>query len=242
VSIGPVYAPALVAFIGFGVGASVGWIPLGPREPYYPPYQHSDAYVRNLNARTMTNVANLGSSGGAPVTQLANYRGATVVPASARAASQPIASHAQPVTPQDLAAARALPGAPVRPMAVTAAARPAPGPAVQPHPPGVVPLRPPVLAHPAPGPAIAPRPAATPGAPAALPPLRAAPLPQVQRPTPVVRPTAPQVQRAAPPPAQRAASPVPRSGPPVQRAGPPPAQHAAPAHPQRACPQGRASC
>ena len=43
----PVYAPALVAFIGFSAGAAVGaaiahgnigWVPLGPGEPYHPWY------------------------------------------------------------------------------------------------------------------------------------------------------------------------------------------------------------
>lgn len=50
----PVYAPALVAFIG-GVGISiasapsVGWVPLGPSEPFHPYYQTSPAYVKNVN-------------------------------------------------------------------------------------------------------------------------------------------------------------------------------------------------
>lgn len=57
----PVYAPALVAWVGGGsvsVGISVGprhnyprygWFPLAPREVYRPSYQHSPAYVRRLN-------------------------------------------------------------------------------------------------------------------------------------------------------------------------------------------------
>ena len=52
----PVYAPALVAFIGgedFSVtlvsGGGVGWFPLGPREVYVPPYAASPAYIRNVN-------------------------------------------------------------------------------------------------------------------------------------------------------------------------------------------------
>ena len=41
-----VWSPALVAFVGFGgpsvVGfASIGWVPLGPREPFYPWYGYS---------------------------------------------------------------------------------------------------------------------------------------------------------------------------------------------------------
>ncbi|HEX4346707.1 MAG TPA: DUF6600 domain-containing protein [Vicinamibacterales bacterium] len=53
----PVYAPALVAFVGGGGwGASlslgsepVGWFPLGPREPYVPAYRVSAAYVHAIN-------------------------------------------------------------------------------------------------------------------------------------------------------------------------------------------------
>jgi hypothetical protein len=53
----PVYAPALVSFIGggpgVGVGLSVGWIPLAPREIYRPYYSVSTTYVRNINIATV---------------------------------------------------------------------------------------------------------------------------------------------------------------------------------------------
>jgi hypothetical protein len=53
----PVYAPALVSFIGggpgVGVGVSVGWIPLAPREIYRPYYSVSTTYVRNINITTV---------------------------------------------------------------------------------------------------------------------------------------------------------------------------------------------
>ena len=50
----PVYAPALVAWVGgprfgVGVGANVGWFPLGPREVFVPSYPVSRAYVTNIN-------------------------------------------------------------------------------------------------------------------------------------------------------------------------------------------------
>jgi hypothetical protein len=53
----PVYAPALVAFVGGGgfsmaVGAggpTVAWFPLGPREVFRPAYRVSEAYVRQVN-------------------------------------------------------------------------------------------------------------------------------------------------------------------------------------------------
>jgi hypothetical protein len=54
----PVYAPALVAFVGGG-GVSIGvgvqcWFPLGPRDPYFPPYHHSDVYLRQVNVTNVT--------------------------------------------------------------------------------------------------------------------------------------------------------------------------------------------
>jgi len=71
VGVRPVYAPALVAWVGggagFGVGVGVGvaWFPLGPREVYMPPYAVSRVYVTNVNVTntvvertTVTNVYN----------------------------------------------------------------------------------------------------------------------------------------------------------------------------------------
>jgi DNA segregation ATPase FtsK/SpoIIIE-like protein len=49
----PVYAPALVAWVG--VGAGVAWFALGPREIYVPSYRVSRGYVRNINVSN-TNV------------------------------------------------------------------------------------------------------------------------------------------------------------------------------------------
>src|SRR5579859_562117 len=67
----PVYAPAMVTFVGgdpgpgvgvavgigvgIGIGAAIGWVPLGPGEVYQPWYHHSDRYIRNVN---VTNVSN----------------------------------------------------------------------------------------------------------------------------------------------------------------------------------------
>jgi hypothetical protein len=55
VGVRPVYAPALVAFVGgpgFGVaigGVGVGWFPLGPREAFVPAYGVSAVYLTHLN-------------------------------------------------------------------------------------------------------------------------------------------------------------------------------------------------
>ena len=57
----PVYAPALVAWVGgahWGVGVAVGsgvaWFPLGPREVYVPSYPVSRTYVNNVNVTNTT--------------------------------------------------------------------------------------------------------------------------------------------------------------------------------------------
>lgn len=51
----PVYAPALVGWVGgptVGISVSfgnVGWYPLGPRDIYYPGYRHTPRYIRYVN-------------------------------------------------------------------------------------------------------------------------------------------------------------------------------------------------
>jgi hypothetical protein len=48
----PVYAPALVAWVG--VGAGVAWFALGPREVFVPSYPVSRRYVNNINVSNTT--------------------------------------------------------------------------------------------------------------------------------------------------------------------------------------------
>jgi hypothetical protein len=56
----PVWAPALVAFVGgapgfhFSAGVGVGWFPLAPGEVYVPGYRVSRAYVNNVNITNTT--------------------------------------------------------------------------------------------------------------------------------------------------------------------------------------------
>jgi hypothetical protein len=73
VAVRPVYAPAVVAFIGgsnfsISIGAraapAVAWVPLGWREPYIPWYRVSPTYVRNVNVAyvrdiNVTNIYNI---------------------------------------------------------------------------------------------------------------------------------------------------------------------------------------
>jgi hypothetical protein len=63
VAVAPVYAPALVGFVGgggfgvavgFGDGVGVGWFPLGPRDVYVPAYRVSPRYVEEVNVSNTT--------------------------------------------------------------------------------------------------------------------------------------------------------------------------------------------
>jgi hypothetical protein len=60
----PIYAPALVVFVGganWGLSVAVrepiGWFPLGPREPFWPPYGGPLEYVRAIK-RPYVNITN----------------------------------------------------------------------------------------------------------------------------------------------------------------------------------------
>jgi len=65
----PIWAPALVAFVGggpgfhFSAGVGVGWFPLAPGEVYLPGYHVSRRYVNNVNITnttvTVTKVTNV---------------------------------------------------------------------------------------------------------------------------------------------------------------------------------------
>ncbi|HJV24875.1 MAG TPA: DUF6600 domain-containing protein [Aromatoleum sp.] len=64
----PVYAPALVAWIGApgasitissGLPRNVSWYPLAPREVFVPRYRYSPTYVRQVNITQVTNVTEI---------------------------------------------------------------------------------------------------------------------------------------------------------------------------------------
>jgi len=57
----PVYAPALVAWVGgpnvgvsIGIGGGVAWLPLGPRDVYCPSYHVTQRYVERVNVYNTT--------------------------------------------------------------------------------------------------------------------------------------------------------------------------------------------
>ena len=113
----PVYAPALVAFVGgaFVAGGGVAWFPLGPREVYVPSYRVSEAYVTRVNVTntvvnrtTVTNVYNTTIVNNNTTINNVTYanrnvQGAvTAVPQQAFASAQPVARNAVAVNAQQL--------------------------------------------------------------------------------------------------------------------------------------------
>ena len=114
----PVYAPALVAWVGgpsFGVGIAVGgpavgWFPLGPREVFVPAYGYSPRYIERVNV-TNTVIVNRTVFTNVNVTNVTyvnrGVAGAvTVVPQGALASGRPIAGAAINVPPGQLQGAQ----------------------------------------------------------------------------------------------------------------------------------------
>ncbi|SJZ75173.1 FecR family protein [Enhydrobacter aerosaccus] len=195
----PVYAPALVAFVGGAelgaalgghVHAPVGWFPLGPHEPYVPPYTADRGYYRRINASAGVEQAVLDEHWRHAREHEAlhdersvNRAFATVVPGAAFVRSQPVSQSALTIAPNKLAALPvapvAAPPAPSHAVATTgAAARPDSPPPIT-LPTARTPLsgmetlgRPTAVEHPsAPGPRIVGTQAPPTGGKSALPPL-----------------------------------------------------------------------
>jgi hypothetical protein len=116
----PVYAPALVVFVGGGGGwgGNIGWFPLGPREVYVPSYPVSQSYMTQVNVSnttvsttTVTNVYNTTVINKTTNVTNITYVNRTVpgavtaVPQGAFSSAQPVAKVAVKVTPQQVAAA-----------------------------------------------------------------------------------------------------------------------------------------
>lgn len=113
----PAYAPALVDFVaagavvglaagalagGFGRhgdgrgrddrGGDVGWIPLGPHEPYRPSFNASPTYVQRLNFGRIDNSRTTNIT---TINNYSNHAALTVVPAAAMARSEPVGRFAR---------------------------------------------------------------------------------------------------------------------------------------------------
>jgi uncharacterized protein DUF6600 len=126
--VAPVYAPALVAWIGgsgfsasfsIGGGPAVGWFPLAPREPYFPSYQVSQVYFTRVNnTNTLINNAAIisyygysrtSNNAAIPNIRYANRsvpNGVTLVPQGTFARGRRVTQDAQAVPPSQLASAQ----------------------------------------------------------------------------------------------------------------------------------------
>jgi len=142
----PIWAPALVAFVGggpgfrFSAGLGVGWFPLAPGEVYLPGYRVSRAYVNNVNLTntsvTVTKITNVYNTEfvnrGTTVNHISYVNqhvanGVTVVSHDAFVNARPVAQNLMRVDSRELAAApvtRVVTAEPIR-ASVTGAGRPA---------------------------------------------------------------------------------------------------------------------
>ncbi len=181
VRVRPVYAPALVAFVGgnnFSITVSSGgpargiaWFPLAPGEVYQPAYPVSRSYFTNVNISN-TNISNTYVTNvyNAPVAADTVYRnrdqrgGVTAVPAAVFVQSRPVAPSAVPVSRAVAAAAPVTPVAAIAPVrasvigggaSAAAGGAPAAGPGLVSRPPAATVQRP-VIARVAPPPPPAP--------------------------------------------------------------------------------------
>jgi hypothetical protein len=141
----PLYAPALVGWIGGGGGGSgfslsfsfgnaraVGWFPLGPREPYFPSYNVSSGYFGRVNSTNTvinnTTINNYYSDSRRPNnTALANIRYANqsvpnavmAVPRDRFSDGRRVAESSRVVSPAQLGSARIAAAPEVAPQRVS---------------------------------------------------------------------------------------------------------------------------
>ncbi len=143
----PVYAPALVAWVGgssfsIAVGAGgIGWFPLGPREVYIPTYRVSERYVTNINVTNAVlnraTVINLYSNRNAANIAYMNQRApgaVTVVSHDTFVNARPVGRSMLSVPTRAMTAAtvlRDVPAAPERASVYGAGSHNAPHPPVQ---------------------------------------------------------------------------------------------------------------
>jgi hypothetical protein len=114
IAVRPVYAPALVAFIGgggfslalaAGPVAGIGWFALGPGEVYRPPFAVSRNFFTNVNvSNTVVNTTVVNNFYNNVNVTNVNYRNrelpgaVTAVPTTAFGSAEPVARHAVPVS------------------------------------------------------------------------------------------------------------------------------------------------
>ncbi|HEY1503989.1 MAG TPA: DUF6600 domain-containing protein [Stellaceae bacterium] len=111
----PVYAPALVAFVGgdgwgvdLGAGAAVaaiGWVALAPHEVYHPQFRASETFNRRINGRDWN--AQAFAARNATLNNFHNRQAATVVPTAAFTHAAPVQRARVTVAADQLTRARA---------------------------------------------------------------------------------------------------------------------------------------
>jgi len=120
----PIWAPALVAFVGggpgfrFSAGVGVGWFPLAPGEVFVPGYHVSRAYVNSVNVTnttvTVTKVTNVYNTTIGNRNTTVNHityvnehvaSGVTVVSRDAFVSARPVARNIMRVDQKEIAAA-----------------------------------------------------------------------------------------------------------------------------------------
>lgn len=112
----PVWAPANVRFFGGGYGgrghAPVAWVPLAPREAYYPWYRASPRYVERINHRYVADPREAmerwaqrrdlrDGHRDERIDQFRNRRYATIVPAEAMTRSRPVRQEMARIRPEE---------------------------------------------------------------------------------------------------------------------------------------------
>lgn len=135
VAVAPVYAPAVVGFVGgggfgvavsFGAGVGVGWFPLGPRDVFVPAYRVSPRYVEEINVSnttvinrtTVVNVYNNYSVNhvtNVNYTYMNNSRAVTVVNRDAFVSGRPVARAAMQVNSSEIEHPRVVTSAELTP-------------------------------------------------------------------------------------------------------------------------------
>ncbi|HEX6441915.1 MAG TPA: DUF6600 domain-containing protein [Stellaceae bacterium] len=130
----PVYAPALVAFLGTagvgisypdGNGPAVAWFPLAPGEAYWPSYTNDPDTIRRINAGSGADLSAMAAAGnGAAPTAIVNgeyqnRRSASVVPRPVFTAGRAVAPALIDLPERRLDNAPLLAGSPQIPPAAT---------------------------------------------------------------------------------------------------------------------------
>jgi hypothetical protein len=129
----PVYAPALVVFIGGGAGfhpspggPAVAWFPLAPGEVYVPMHRASPAYVNRVNvtntAVNVTKISNVYSSynstTAAPIGYVNQHvaNAVTAVPRDAFVNGRPVGAQNLTLAPREIEQAQVMHGLAVQPV------------------------------------------------------------------------------------------------------------------------------